>query len=985
MERLVKTALRPAAALLFAGVVAALAAFTLLAAPPGSITEAQDSGVEVMATSTKVVIDVTGATVTNNNFVSFYIPGYTSTGPRDGADTVYQTCHFEAVALDGDGNPGASVIAPGTTAWHCRAGASVFGFFQANAALSNFRMTVTDVEFDSTVGDESAAAQFTSGQSATRSTTTSLLTGSTSPIIAGASSSNYDFRRPGRLGGFEDVSSVSPNAAVQVQVRVESIPIDMPGGSSIVIYLEDDYSVPSSINRRSVWFTFTGVAVPGKTVVSQPGRHYPTDDIDLDTDDYFGGDDDHSIRVYIPDLYQGSAAAASGFQGAVEGQTLTLTISKNAGIRNPSEAGDYEISYAILGPDGSVPSSPDNDLDLLRTEARIGLSDDSDVRGKTVTATGSGFKNGVTATLYMKHYATAGRHPGGDSPTAFASSGDPNAARRGDSATGSIMTPAETCADIIDTGTELGDGLVGSDDRVEIEFTIANPPFQSGSGNLLCMSDGEGTASSTDVEHINLEPSIQVAPDTVTAGQLVTVNGLDFPARASFGWVKVSGQRITTASGVAIGTNGKGTINFAMPGNIRDTVQVEACWGGANADDCDANGDKADVTINVFPSALSLSKEEARPNESIILRGANFSRLTGDGNDIESITIDDAPVLLASDDSFADIEVSNAGQFSTTIILWSEADNNPVLTAGKHRIKVTDKGGYTGVADIVITEPTISVSPELVGPREYAVISGANWPVSNDDGANLSDINVRISGGGIETDTENVETNSNGSWTFRYRVPRDVAIPATLNVRATYGTGQDFSKSGVISVPSADLSIEPNRVPAGAEVVLNGTGFAPFVSNIEVKIGSNTVAVPIGATTNREGNLEDLTVRVPSLDDGVYTVQLKVGGAAGTVSIGELTVLEDTRGETDLIEGLSPMGDNLVRVFHYNSAIKFWTFYDPRPDFLGLNTQLTLATGRAYWILIDEDQEVTLNGRARTLTCYTREDGRRDCWNEIVW
>lgn len=984
MERLVKTALRPAAALLFAGVVAALAAFTLLSAPPGGVTEAQDSGVEVMATSTKVVIDVTGATVTNNNYVSFHIPGYTSTGPRDGADAVYQTCHFEAVALDGDGNPGASVISPGSTSWHCRAGASVFGIFRANATLSNFRMTVTDVEFDSTVGDESATVRFTSAQSASRTTATSQLAGSPVALFTSALT-QFDFRRPGRIGGFEDVSSVSPNAAVQVQVRVESIPIDMPGGSSIVIYLEDDYSVPSSIDRRSVWFTFTGAAVPGKTVVSQAGRHYPSDDIDLDTGDYFGGDDDHSIRVYIPDLYPGSAAAASGFQGAVEGQTLTLTIGKNAGIRNPSEAGTHSISYAILGPNGSVPSSPDNELDARRTYARVGLSDDSDARGKTVTATGSGFNNGVTATLYMKHYATAGRHPGGDSPTAFASSGDPNAARAGDSATGSIMTPEQTCADIIATGTELGDALVGSDDRVEIEFTIANPPFQPGSGNLLCMSDGENTTSSTDVEHINLEPSIQVVPDSVTAGQFVTVNGLDFPAKAGFGWVKVSGQRIRGASSAAIGANGKGAINFTMPGNIRDTVKVEACWGGANSDDCDANGDKADATINVFPSALSLSKDEARPNESIILRGANFSQLTGDGNDIESITIDDAPVLLASDDSFADIEVSNSGQFSTTIILWSEADNNPVLTAGKHRIKVTDKGGYTGVADIIITEPTVSVSPELVGPREYAVISGANWPVSNDDGANLSDINVRISGGGIETDTENVESNSNGVWTFRYRVPRDVSIPATLNVRATYGAGQDLSQSGFITVPSADLSITPKRVPAGAEVVLNGTGFAPFVSNIEVKIGSNTVAVPTGATTNREGDLEDLTVRVPSLDDGVYSVQLKVGGAAGTVSIGELTVLEDARGETDLIEGLSPMGENLVRVFHYNSAIKFWTFYDPRPDFLGLNTQLTLATGRAYWILIDEDLEVTLNGRARTLTCYTREDGRRDCWNEIVW
>ena len=986
MDRLLKTGIRPAAALLFAGAVAVLIVLTLLTAPPGNLTEAQSSGVDVMATSTKVVIDVTGATVTAGRYVSFNVPGYTSTGHREGADAVYQTCHFEAVALDSDGNPGASIIeTDGATEWHCRAGASVFGYFHTNApatAYSNFRMTITDVEFDDTVTDEATVQRFFTWQSPDRSSTTSLLLSPTSLFSPPTPGGEFQFWRPGRLGSFEDVSETSANAGVQIQFRIQRLPIDMPAGSSVVVYLDEDYVVPDRINRRAVWLTFTGAGEPGKTVVSQPGRHYPSDNVELERDNYFGGDNDHAIRIYIPDLFPGDAAAAAGYQGAVAGQTLTVTLSKAVGIKNPSEAGSYNINYAVLGPDDALPGNPTNTVDLRRTYAKVGLSDDDDTRGKKVIAVGTGFKNGVTARLFVKHYATAGRHPGGETPTAFANSGDPNAARTGDLPTGAIMTPKQTCADIIDNGTELGAATVGSDDRVEIDFTISNPPFRPGRGNLLCMVDGEGLTSETDVEHINLGPSITVSPNEVSPGNIITLTALDFTPGAAFRWVQIAGQDILAHTSSAIADSGKSSVTFAMPGNLDGSVKVEACFGGANAADCAANGDKASTTLTVSPSLLSLNKIELRPNESLILRGSGFSREVGDGNDLTAITLDDAPLLLGADTSIADIEVSNSGQFSTTIIIWSDADNNPALTPGEHRLKVTDRNGYVGHQTITILEPTVTVSKELSGPREYVNISGANWPVANSDGADLADINVRFTGGGIAADIEDTETNSSGAWSLRWRVPGNVAIPSTISVRATYGANNDLTQLARFRIPSSDLTVTPNTVPEGAEVVLNGGGFAPFESNISVKVGSIDVAVPTGITTDRKGDLKDMTIRIPALDDGHYTVQLKVGD---TVAIADMRVLESARGEIDLLEGLSPMGDNFVRLFYFNSAIKFWFFHDPRPDFDDLNTQLRLTTGHAYWILVDESQTVTLNGRARSLTCYTEPEGRENCWNVIVW
>ena len=80
-------------------------------------------------------------------------------------------------------------------------------------------------------------------------------------------------------------------------------------------------------------------------------------------------------------------------------------------------------------------------------------------------------------------------------------------------------------------------------------------------------------------------------------------------------------------------------------------------------------------------------------------------------------------------------------------------------------------------------------------------------------------------------------------------------------------------------------------------------------------------------------------------------------------------------------DALSEISGSLVRVFHFNNTSKVWTFYDPRPEFEGLNTLSELANGQPYWILVSEGQEnVVLNGQTRNLTCVGG-----DCWNQEVW
>lgn len=1008
MSKLLNRAMRPLTALAIVGVVgavAAVAAFALLAMPNSKPAEAQAADVVIATTPTSVTFTIPGATVSGSDFVGFEIPGY------DGALDAAPGCTVAATTATGTNLLNA-------TEYLCINGSdgTLVGYFQTNGALAaaGFTMAITDLELNDQAGtDADITKMITLSKGTARDTATGQITTAEDDLFATATITDTDhlFYLPSTLSDTADVSSTTSNAAVQIQVVIRRLPMNMEAGSSVVLYLEDDYQVPGTIGERSLWFTVSGTPEVGTDSEADEGRHYPGDPVEVETDNYYSGGDDTAIRIYIPDMFIGDVDGTSlGFQGPRDSETLTLTVHKNAGIKNPSEAGTHSIGYAILGPnEGDVPGTPAVSLGTASTLAKISLSDDDDARGKMVTVTGSGFNDGVVAGVYMKHYGdtsatddtpTGGRWtaPAADAAAGtrgtLSQTGDPNAgiadaravaandrAVRGDSGLdiGDVMTVQETCIDIIANGTQLGDGvLVGSDDRVEVEFTVANPPFRPGNKNLLCMGDGTGTRiAGGDVEHFHLDPSITVSPDTVNAGERVNIEALDYPKDQSFRWLEVRGQRVAPSSSNTTGANGKASVSFDMPGGIKGTVKVEVCFGGTTDDNCD----KEESKVTVAPSKLSPSKTEVRPNESIIIRGSGFGTADGDGNDLVSAKIDEAELKVASDGGMlSNIEVSDSGQFSATFAVWASGSNNPALEAGAHTITIEDAEGYSGSIEITVLEPTISVTPEEVGPRDYVVISGTNWPVENDDGGATTDVEITISGGGIQDEEENEEADANGNWSFRYRVPGNVGIPSTLTVRAVYGAS-DITENGDFRIRAAELEIEPATVVPGADLTLNATGFTLYESNIEVKIGNLDVAVPTGTNTDGEGNLEDLTVTVPSLDAGVYTVQLKVGGAGGTVAIGEVTVLEDdSGGEVELPGALEPLGENLVRVFHFNNSNKTWSFYDPRPEFAELNTLSALSQGQSYWILVGETQSVTLNAKARSLTCLNGE-----CWNQLVW
>ena len=864
--------------------------------------------------------------------------------------------------------------------------------------------------------------------------------------------------------------STSAGAGIKVTLTIGNLPMDMRSGSSVVLYLEDDFQVPDSIARNTVYFTVTNLE---KAATGEGGRVYVTDPIEIDEDDYYSGDDDTSIRVYLPDFNTGDNF--DGFQGPDMYQTLTMVITESGGIKNPTEAHDnnnnyvagYKAGYDVLGVGAGVKGTPPaaNNVENLIVEAKIGLNDEDMTRGKELIVTGSGFNNGTSAAAHVLHAVdpypswwdsincaernvivqqsegerdargsgycqnwadldetqqakikddvnllgggnveaggdadngAAGGGPGpvapGGTPGATPAPGGTPQVTAAEAAAAKATAEATFCRHIIRSGHRAGITTVDSDDKAAVAFEVTVPIFGPGPKNYICMVDGEGRTSSTDVETFDLEPSIRVSPTSASVGASISVFAQDFPdTGATFNELKIANQvvwrldppvrTVVPDSLPSIGSDGSATLTFDMPGSVAEsalegTVRIDAKWGTKNED----------TKITLTGSALRLSATEIRANESLTIQGEGFGTSSGNEIDPVNITIDGVPLLI-DDDSLegGKVEVSSAGQFVATVYIWEndpDSDSNPALTSGTHTIRVRDEDGFYGSSTLVVKEPTMSILPAVLGPRDYLTVTGTDWPVDNaDSSAPTGSVAVVV-----ESRTYTVIPDATGRFTVEHRVSRDIAIPTTETVKATYKIGNTdfFVKTASFEVPAATIEVSPTEGQPGDEVTLTVTGMPVYAEVEEITIGGAKAGTAQDFRTDREGNVTADGLAIPGLDPGTYSVVMKVGsGSSQTVAIGSITVLaEGVAGAVAELPGaLEVLGDNLEAVFYFDNVSKEWSFYDPREEFADLNTLSGMVAGEPYWILVGEAvDEVVLNDETRKLSC-----SNGDCWNLVVW
>ena len=406
--------------------------------------------------------------------------------------------------------------------------------------------------------------------------------------------------------------STSASGAPEIKLTIDSLPKVLPVGSTIVLYLEDDFQEPDSIPMTSVYLAAMNQDGTTTRATGSGARVYVTSPVKIKTGAYFDEDKkDIAIRVLVPDMCADtSTAACEGPNGLAMSQKVTLVIESDSGIKNPSEAGIHSVFHDVVATDESLPSASnvrdrndalrtaDKDADIspgaaggmervVETLAKIGLSDVDNDRGYEMTVTGSGFNNGTTAAVYV-----------------LAASEEP------------------TCQMIIDMGTQVGDALVGSDDKVAVTFEVTAPSFQPGNVNYICMVDGEGRASIDDVEDFNLQPSIQVVPGSVASGDTVNVFARDFPhivgGDNGFKRLRIANQVISVASSSSIRPDGSGEATFKVPGGLEGVLRIDAMWGTKSDD----------KKITITGGELSVSKTEALPNETLTITGNGFGRQT---------------------------------------------------------------------------------------------------------------------------------------------------------------------------------------------------------------------------------------------------------------------------------------------------------------------------------------------------------------------
>ena len=740
-------------------------------------------------------------------------------------------------------------------------------------------------------------------------------------------------------------SSTSGGASVKLTLTLSN-PGALNAGSSVALYLEDDFQV-GDIDESRVYFI-------GKNT----GRVYVTDDVVVDDDDHFGGDDDWDIQVFVPDMNPGNDTGYDSWTAA-DAMGLKLVLDK-AGVNNPTEAGSHSVGYSVLGPDASV-GDPQVTLDgmtdsgaPLITKAKISLSDEDAGRGKEVTVTGSGFNNGTGAEVRVLVSATD------------LTEGD----------------QAANCQNIMLNGEKLGETAVGSDDKFTVTFTVHQDEFDAGAVNYICAADAESgnPRFASEVKVFELEPSVTVSPASASYGDEITLKPRDFGGsltQISLGPNHVWNSDGSCPAGATCDftpeRDGSDYV-FDLPGDL--DVQIQIAVKGPAPDNT-----RKTTTLGVVASGLKLSKTEVAPNESVIISGSGFTKnarilvsdITIDG---EALAVDDAGTEGTGGSRH--IRTTSNGQFTATVRIWT-ADagaTNPALDDDEYTIKVVDNSEFEGEAKITINPATVSVSPEAVSPRDFIVISGENWPVSTSDVDNsvMIEVDGRI---------RNADVDSSGRFRYEYQLRSGITIGEEHDVTVTFdgGEGGDIEEETTFSVTEAELGIIPAAAGPGQTISIEIQGMPPYTLVDEIRIDGADRLGGRNVNTDREGDATVSDILVPFLDPGFYPVEVRVGNETRVAQLEVLTEAAVGGVATELPEAVSDLGDNLDAIFHFNNQSKEWTFFDPRPEFADLNTLNELNTGQPYWVLVKDSQDdVEWNGRLVNFTCAAD-----DCWNLEIW
>ena len=824
-------------------------------------------------------------------------------------------------------------------------------------------------------------------------------------------------------GTIMDMEHVHTDLANTIHENTEEADNVLKGGTgndTIMIEFEDDVQFPTSLDPNDITISTDkvaeadGTSTPRVVVANPLGVNITKVSQHSGREPSSGTPPDETlVTLEIPDMEPADDRAGS--QGIAAGATVTVVFRQSAGIKNPTESKENEISadkiMAGMYDHDSDPDTPDM-FDIGRTDigplsgynAQVAtsnndyyvgaasdnraviprtlvLNDQDGPRGSTITIVGTGFRNSLTATIWNDKNAN-GLRDGGE--------------------------------------IELGEALTTSSDDFTTTITINNPPFTSVlASNGINAVDGrnrtiipgrtyEGAVSGAkfteSIPKYKLESSIRVNPGTAAIGDRVQVTARDFlfggAINQSGAAISIGGIPVLQFDTDSVTKSGDASFEMTIPNRVASGTQnlvVKNVTDQAKV--VNTGGARFNMVISGAQVTITPG-ENLVPNQTVTLVGRGFSTggkavLNDDVANVDATISGDDTHLGPADDKFNEgdvIDVDNAGNWSSSFII---PVTSTTTTSGDHELSLTDSLGRSGSAVLNIAERSLELTPASGRVGTRVEIRGTGFPADNTTTGAESTSTITVEYSIPSQDPRTVVTlTPDGSGVIRgwFTVPLDAGIPSTNAVRAIFklpGTSVEVTTNAIHQVPRAGITLDQESGPAGTVVKITGEGFKRYTTVEAINFGSLDVRSGFGLSTDGAGGFET-TFLVPGANTGAQAVTVEVAEttASATFTVTADAVVAPTTpaaapmAAADALAPLIANENNLVRVWQFdaskqNEAPDFgWSLYDPRPLFADANTIEMVEGGKFYWVNVQNEQTAMLGGKQRTLYAG---------WNPVTW